>query len=95
MTSLISVSFLRASIVAHKLRSGYYLAVLTGTISSFCQEIATGKHAKPIARRRTKKRILLMYSDTENKYKDVTNGGMLPAIAFDSYCTCGYNLEEV
>jgi len=33
---------------------------------------------------------LLMYSDTENKFKDVTNGEMLPTVAYSSWCTYGY-----
>src|SRR6516162_11863483 len=32
-----------------------------------------------------------MHSDTENKYKGVANGEMLPAIASSLACTLGYN----
>jgi hypothetical protein len=35
-----------------------------------------------------------MHSDTENKYKDATNGEIQPAIACSLYCTFWYNMEE-
>jgi len=74
--------------------SRYYLTVLTGTISSFCKEIVTGQHSKRLPDGEQKKLNLLMHSDTENKYKDVTNEEQLHAIACSVGCTFGYRLEE-